>query len=484
MTWAAALFLLAADGIDRGSVGSAPAPMSVADLRLMVGKSLVIDYPADLARISTSDPTVVDAVPATTREFLIHGKGHGAATVVVWAKTGQRTLYNVTVEHNTDPIRKLLKETFPAEEIQLQAARDEVTLSGRVSTKDVADRAAAIAAPLAKTVVNNLQIAAAPISKQILLRVKFAELNRTAGNSFAVNLVPLGNTIGRVTTGQFSPPNVLIDREGPKVSIADALNIFAFRPDLDLMAFVRALQNQGLLQILAEPNLVTIPGKEASFLVGGEFPVPVVQGGANAGAITITFREFGVRLTFNPQITEHGTIKMHVKPEVNTIDMANAVSVSGFTIPALATRRVETNIELAQGQSFVIGGLIDDRVTENLSRIPGLSSIPVLGEIFKSHAKNRSKTELVVLVTPEIASPIEPGMPVPSPVFPKEFLPAVAPKVVGKNDKKDKPESRAAQSTPQAPIWPNADRLRLTRMGESGLTAVPAPSLSRGGGGR
>jgi hypothetical protein len=242
-----------------------------------------------------------------------------------------------------------------------------------------------------------------------------------------VNLVPLGtgNTIGRVTTGQFSAPNVTIEGGETRVGISDALNVFAFRPDLNLMTFIRALQSEGLLQILAEPNLVTTSGKEASFLVGGEFPIPMAQGGATAGAITIIFREFGVRLTFNPVLTEHGTIKLYVKPEVSTLDLSNSVTISGFRIPALATRRVETNIELTQGQSFVIGGLIDDRVTETMSRIPGLSSLPVLGALFKSKDSSRSKTELVVIVTPELAEPVPAGAPLPTPYFPREMMPSL-----------------------------------------------------------
>ncbi len=405
---------------------SAPA-LSTADLRVTMGRSLLIDYPLPIRQISTSDPLVVDAVAATPEEFLLHGKSHGTATVVVWARSGQRTIYNVTVEHNVDPIKQLLKETFPREDIQVRAAKDEVTLMGRVSTKEVYDRATAIAAPLAKTVVNNLQIDSAPVAKQILLRVKFAEINRNAGRSFAVNLVPLGtgNTIGRVTTGQFSAPNVTIEGGETRVGISDALNVFAFRPDLNLMTFIRALQSEGLLQILAEPNLVTTSGKEASFLVGGEFPIPMAQGGATAGAITIIFREFGVRLTFNPVLTEHGTIKLYVKPEVSTLDLSNSVTISGFRIPALATRRVETNIELTQGQSFVIGGLIDDRVTETMSRIPGLSSLPVLGALFKSKDSSRSKTELVVIVTPELAEPVPAGAPLPTPYFPREMMPSL-----------------------------------------------------------
>jgi pilus assembly protein CpaC len=186
---------------------------------------------------------------------------------------------------------------------------------------------------------------------------------------------------------------------------------------------IKDLQTKGLLQILAEPNLVTTNGKEASFLVGGEFPVPVVQGGANAGAITIQFREFGIKLNFLPQVTAHHTIKMHVKPEVSTIDLTNAVVFSGFTIPALATRRMETDVELGEGQSFVIAGLLDDRVTENLSQVPGLAQIPILGALFKSRSISRAKTELIVLVTPESIYPLSRTDPKPLPYMPRTFLP-------------------------------------------------------------
>jgi pilus assembly protein CpaC len=407
--------------------------MSVVDLSMTVGKSLVIDYPVEIGRISTSSPEVVDAVPATAKEFLLHGKGHGAATVVVWAKNGARTMYNVTVEHNTDPIKKLITDTFPQEDIKIQSARDSITLIGRVSSKEVADRAVAIAAPMAKTVVSNLSVAAAPVEKQVVLKVKFAEVNRNRGAQFGVNLISTGaaNTPGRVTTGQFPAPQTTqvggaiggsLRGTTSEFTLSDALNIFAFRPDLNLGAVIRALQNEDVLQILAEPNLVTMNGKEASFLVGGEFPVPVLQGGGNAGAVTIQFREFGIRLTFNPQLTGNGTIRMYVKPEVSTIDLSNAVQLSGFTIPALATRRMETNVELKLGQSFAVAGLIDDRVTDQMSRIPGLSSIPILGALFKSRSDRKTKSELVVIVTPEVIEPLDPGQKLPMPEFPKEFL--------------------------------------------------------------
>ena len=208
--------------------------------------------------------------------------------------------------------------------------------------------------------------------------------------SFGVNLISTGagNTPGAISTGQFGPPRVdAVSGSIPssaagtltQVSLSDILNVFAFRPDLNLAATIKALQNDNVLQILAEPNLVTTNGKEASFLVGGEFPIPVLQGGSNSGSVTIQFREFGIRLQFNPLLTPHNTLKMYVKPEVSSIDITNSITFGGFRIPALSTRRIESNIELAPGQSFVIGGLIDDRVEDTMARIPGLANIPILG---------------------------------------------------------------------------------------------------------
>lgn len=378
------------------------------DIRVTLGKSVVIDYPEDVNRISTSNPDVVDYVPVSTREILLHAKGLGAATLVIWAKSGQRNFYNVNVEQNLEPVRKLIHEAFPKEDIQIFSAKDTISLTGTVSDKSVVDRLMAYIQPMAKSVVNNLKVKTAPVEKQVMLRVKFAELNRTYSNQFAVNLASLGslNTIGQTGTGQF--PSTRPDTIGGGSSvfnITDALNIFAFRPDLNLAAFLKLLQQQGMLQILAEPNLITSNGKEASFLVGGEFPVPVLQGGANSGAVTIQFREYGIRLTFNPTLTDNGTLKMYVKPEVSTIDLANAVSVSGFVIPALATRRVESTLELGPGQSFIIGGLVDDRTNEVFARMPGLANIPLLGQLFKSRNENRQKTELIVMVTPELVEP-------------------------------------------------------------------------------
>jgi pilus assembly protein CpaC len=412
------------------SVGSDLAQGGPEEIRLTVGKSIVIDYPADIARISTSNAEIVDASPVTGREVLVHGKAFGTVTLVVWSKAGQRNFYNITVEQNLEPLRRLLKETFPNEDIHVQSSRDSLSITGRVDSKEVADRAAALASPFGKTIVNNLQIADVHVEKQILLRIKFAELDRSAANSFAVNLVSTGatNTIGSVSTGQYqSTSPASIGGGASTFSISNALNIFAFRPDLNLGAFIQALEQHNLLQTLDEPTLMTSNGKEASFLVGGEFPIPVLQGGANAGAVTIQFREFGVRLTFTPTITGANNIRLHVKPEVSALDYSNALSFNGFTIPALSSRKMETNIELGEGQSFVIAGLIDNQVTETISKIPGLSSLPILGNLFKSKNVSKSDTELVVIVTPEITLPIQAGEGKPIPAMPVPFLVPVAP---------------------------------------------------------
>jgi pilus assembly protein CpaC len=365
-------------------------------------------------------------VVASDSEVLFQAKGAGQATLVVWSKAGERKSYEVTVEPHLDPLRALLRETFPNEEIDVRASRDSVALVGRVSTQATAEKALALAAGTMKGAVSALRVAAAGPDRQVLLRVRFAEVNRTVTTELGLNLISTGaaNTKGAISTGQFPAASTnQVTGDARSFALSDILNIFAVRPDLNLAAVIRDLQARGLLQILAEPNLVATNGKEATFLAGGEFPVPIVQSGVNAGAVTVQFREFGIRLSFLPQLTPNGTIKLHVKPEVSTIDTSNGVTVSGFRIPALSTRRIETDVELAEGESFVIAGLLDDRVIENMSELPGLSKIPVLGVLFRSRARTKSKSELMVLVTPEAAAPAPRGAPRFELTMPSPFLP-------------------------------------------------------------
>lgn len=390
-------------------------------MTLVVGRGAVVDCPAGVARVSTSNPEAVDTALASDTEVLFQAKAVGQATLLVWSKKGERTSYEVTVEPALDGLLALLKETFPGEDIGVRASRDAVTLVGSVSSQAVAERALALAGASVKGAVSALRVPAAGPDRQVLLRVRFAELNRSVTSDFGLSLLSTGagNMPGTITTGQFpSVSTNQVSGEARSFSISDVLNVFALRPDLNLGVVIRDLQSRGLLQILAEPNLVATNGKEASFLAGGEFPIPIVQSGVNAGAVTVQFREFGIRLSFLPQLTTNRTVKLHVKPEVSTIDSANGVTVSGFRIPALSTRRIETDIELAEGQSFVIAGLLDDRVIENLSQMPGLSKIPVFGVLFRSRSQTKAKTELVVVVTPEAAAPVVtppkgPDMPLP-----------------------------------------------------------------------
>src|SRR5579863_241264 len=398
---------------------------SAEDLRLTVGKSVVIDYPSDIRQISTSSPDIVDASPVTTREILLHGKGLGNATLVVWSKTGERTFYNVTVDLNLESLRRILKDSFPNEQIVPESSRDSLPLNGKMSTKEVADRAIALASNFAKSVINNMDLAVPPVEKQVLLRVRFAELDRTKSEQYGINWFSQAGQTGFFASTQQSGIGSTTNT-GPgaqnTLSIASALNIFAFDPKLNLGAFIQALQSESILQILAEPNLMTTNGKEAYFLVGGEFPVPVLQGGGSAGAVTVQFKEFGIRLRFTPVVTGNGTIKLHLTQEVSTIDAANGVTFNGFVIPAIATRRTESDVELGDGQSFAVSGLLDNRDTESFNKLPFLSSIPVLGTLFKSKNVNKTRTELVLLVTPQVTMPLGPSEPRPEIAFPKDFL--------------------------------------------------------------
>lgn len=414
-----------------GRAGSPPPAPEFVELTLMAGTGMVIDCPEGIARVAASNPEVADAVTASTVEVLFHTKAVGRATMVVWSKAGRRTTYNLTVEPNLEPLRKLLREAFPDEQIDLRASKDSLALIGRASSQAVADRALTLIATSVKGAVSNLQVDPPPPENQVLLRVRFAELNRSAVREFGINLFSTGalNTIGQISAGQFPgvglaapPPSVPGGFAGSQAPIAlsDILNIFAFRRDINLGAIIHDMQTRGLLQILAEPNLVATSGKEASFLAGGEFPVPIAQGSGGGVTVTVQFKEFGIRLSFTPFVTPHHTIRLHVKPEVSSLDSAAGVQLSGFRIPALSTRRVETDLELEEGQSFVIAGLIDDRVVENLSQIPGLAHIPVLGALFKNRSETKSKDELIVIVTPETAHPAaRPGT---GPVMPKPFL--------------------------------------------------------------
>lgn len=395
------------------------------EIPLTVGRSIVLDIPDEIQRVAITDDEVADAIAISTREVLINAKGEGVTTLVLWTRSGDRNFFTISVSLDVNQIQDHLRAAFPGEQVRVMSSKGVITLTGKASSQEVIERISAMATGMgAGSVVSHIELPIPPAERQILLKVRFAELQRRASRELGVNIMSTGafNTPGLLSTQQFGgvggqSVSGTIPGQLPgtstNFSLADTLNVFAFRPDLNIAVAIKALVASGMGQILAEPNLLATSGKQAELLIGGEFPVPVVQGGSTAGAVTIQYREFGIRIGFLPEFTQRGSIKMHVKPEVSTLDFANAVTLSGFLIPALSTRRVETDVELEPGQSFVIGGLLDNRVIENLNRIPGLSSIPLLGNLFKSRSLQKNNTELLVLVTPEFPEVIAAGYPLP-----------------------------------------------------------------------
>ncbi|HXY77886.1 MAG TPA: type II and III secretion system protein family protein [Candidatus Acidoferrales bacterium] len=411
-------------------------PTEAAPLRVMVGKSLLVSTsPERLRRISVTDPSIAYATVITPTQILIHGRAPGEISLVIWDELERYRSFDLRVDVDVSACADEERRVFPDEQISVTPSRAAIVLSGHVSTEDVAKRAGDLASAYSPKVVNVLTFG--PVGAQeVLLQVKFAEVDRSALTQMGVNFVSNGatNTIGTLTTGQFGgfgPVNLQTQQTTSALggtatantgvqTINNVLNLFLFRPDINFGAVIEALQTKNLLQILAEPNLIAVNGKEASFLAGGQFPFPIVQPGAGFTAVTISFKDFGVNLKFTPVIMPNGNIHLKVAPEVSTLDFANALTISGFTVPALSTRKAETEFELQDGQSFVIAGLIDNRVTDVYNKIPGLGDIPILGNFFRSKSLQKSNSELMVLCTVRRVSPN--AEPPALPKNPKPFL--------------------------------------------------------------
>jgi pilus assembly protein CpaC len=402
-------------------------------LHLLVGRSIVITSPARIKRVSIADPAIAEAIVVSTNQVLVNGKTPGGVSLIVWDETDQSQSFEVSVDIDVLGLSQKIREVFPNEDVHLDTSRDVVMLSGKISSKEIADKILEIVKGVTPKVTSLMQVPTTP-SGEILLQVRFAEVNRALISQFGINILglPGGKNIGTISTQQFSPPQLTTANgvsttpsTGSAIGISDLLNIFIFRPDINLAATIKALQEQNVLEILAEPNLMTESGKDASFLAGGEFPFPILQSTGGSGGfagITIQFKEFGVRLNFTPTLTPDGLIHLKVKPEVSSLDFTNALTLQGFVIPALATNRVESDMSLTDGQSFAIAGLMDNRVTEQMQKIPGIGDIPILGKLFTSKSLNRSKNELVIVVTPHIVHPLPQGQPTPNLNYPDPFL--------------------------------------------------------------
>jgi len=450
------------------AVGAAAAAEPEASaVRLLVGRSTVIDIGSPIARVSLTSADIADAMVTSPNQLLLNGKMPGTISLFVWDRAGAIRRYEVIVQRDLSHLTEHIRQLFPGEPISVQSTGRTIVLAGAVSNKEVIEKAVDLAGGYVEKkdeVVNLLKLQENAASNQVLLRVRFAEVSRSAvtelGASFFTSPTGIKNTIGRVTTQQF--PSVGYDdlqytkanadwgspvtSASGKFTFTDFLNLFLFNEKYDLGTLVRLLQTRGMFQSLAEPNLVAESGKEASFLAGGEFPIPIAQPSQNGVSIVVQFKEFGVRLTFTPTIVGD-RVHLKLKPEVSTLDFTNAVSLQGFRIPALSTRRTETEVELANGQTFAIAGLMDNQVTNSIQKVPGLGDIPILGVFFKSKAAQKNQTELVVMITPHILPRNSAGVSSSLPRTPEPFLPPMPP------NKTVNPEPPAF--TPDRPAFTN-----------------------------
>ena len=421
-------------------VGVSAAPLfaqqpaaNIPQVSITTGRSTIVTTTFDVTRIAITNPAVADAVVVKPREVLIDGKSPGTITLMVWGAT-ERVQYDIVVEQPISPLEQQLHQLFPTEEVVVTSNADGIVLSGRASSTQVMLRIGEIvrAAQPKANVINMLQVPGGSDAQQVMLQVRIAEVNRRAlselGTSFFTGATGAGDWIGRATNGQFpsvtfedlarteTPESITV--EG-KMNFSDFLNIFLFNTRWNAGSLVRALKQSGHFQSLAEPNLIAYNGKEASFLAGGEFPVPIVT---SLGQLTIQFKEFGVRLNFTPTIAGD-LIRLKVRPEVSELDFNNGITLEGFRIPALQTRRAETEVELRDGQSFAVAGLIDNTAQLDTAAIPLLSQVPIIGHLFKSRADRKERTELLVLITPRLVRALNPDEVPPLPTLPGRFLP-------------------------------------------------------------
>ena len=383
-------------------------------------------------------PAIADPIVVAPTQILVHGRSAGEVSLLIWDELDRSRSFDLRVDVDVSAAAEEEKAVFPDEQITVTPSRSAIVLSGHVSTEDVSKRAGMIAEAYSKNVVNVLTFG--PVGAQeVLLEVKFAEVDRAAVVQLGAEYLTAGHrphhrhtdhrpvwwSVGlhqfhhhhhdRRHHHHFAPVAT-----APTINLTNPLNLFLFRSDINFGVVVQALQQKNLLQILAEPNLIAVNGKEASFLAGGQFPFPIVQPGQGFAAVTISFKDFGVKLQFTPVIMPNGNIHLKVAPEVSTLDFTNALTISGFTVPALSTRRAETEFELQDGQSFVIAGLLDNRVTDLYNKIPGLGDIPILGNLFRSRNLQKQKTELMVLCTVHRISPSTQAPPGPN--YPQPFL--------------------------------------------------------------
>jgi pilus assembly protein CpaC len=399
--------------------------------------------------VLVGNPAVVTTATTAPNEVVVTATAAGSSSVVLWQENNQSRIIEVFADLDVSLLREAAARSFPGEDIHVESEEGRVLLTGTASSPAVADQIGKMGVPFSKDIVNSIRLALPQRQKQVMVKVRFAQVDRSKLTAFGVNLfsTPGGGVFGNLSTQQFATPqlaNVTGSSSGNQsvtastIGLSDLLNIFLFRPEINLGATIKDLQQRNVLQILAEPNLLAASGEPASFLAGGELPYPVVAGTGGTTSITVQFKPFGVKLEFTGTIESDNIIRLKVFPEVSSLDYTNAVTISGFVLPAIATRHAETVVELRDGQSFGIAGLLDQRTTAQFSKVPGIGDLPVLGQLFKSKSINQLNSELIVIVTPSIvdpaaettAAPEVPMMPI-APLDPKQYDLKVSPRPGG-----------------------------------------------------
>jgi pilus assembly protein CpaC len=388
-----------------------PAEMQkVKRLNLLVGKSIVLKSKDPVKRISIADPAIADFVLLSPNEIYITGKAAGVTNMTLWQKKGKYRIFDLGVGFDLSQLKQQLDEILPQEtDLRVTATQDSITLSGRVSNAVNLSQALTLArsyAPEGK--VNNLVEVRGV--QQVMLEVRVAEMQRSLARRMGVNFNYLSQG-GNFGISQLGSLTGLGDSWGTAGSpfetvVSDSVNaLFRFSSNgTTWTSFIDALKSNGLVKVLAEPTLIALSGEDAFFLAGGEFPVPVPQGD---GDVTIEYKEFGVRLSFTPTVLADNRINIRVAPEVSELDFTTAVQFQGFVTPGLSTRKAETVVELADGQSFAIAGLLRNTARDVMNKFPLLGDIPILGTLFRSRSFQKNETELVIIATPHLVKPFD-----------------------------------------------------------------------------
>jgi len=405
-------------------------------IHVYANQSVIIDSEFGIRRITVARPEIADVIVVSPRQMVIVGKTPGTTTLSYWNEADLPTTKNIVVGADLDTVRGELQKIAPDENFEITSSGDSLILSGTASTGRVQSRLVQAAKVYSKNVVDLLKVVRV---EQVLLQIRVAEINRTRAKELGVTLLFQPVINGGQYRGFLNPPGSfnsftgsLTDLASPNATFSDLTNVFLASPGLapKFAGLLRILQDNGALKVLSEPNLVVAIGDEGKFLVGGEFPVVIASAAGSGAAASVEYKEFGIKLNFKPTIVSNGDIYMKISQEVSELDFANGVAISGFQLPGLKTRKAASGLQLADGQTFVLAGLIESKITRKVSKIPILGDIPILGTVFRNARYSNEETELMVMVTPKIVRPLNkeeiPSLPTEL-MTPKETSPDLVP---------------------------------------------------------